>query len=122
MQSEIVKRKRFTSREIGFIYETIACNYLIKSGFEVIKKNLFTRFGEIDILAKKEENFYIFEVKGGKNFEEIYERFSKTKMLKLNKLAQYICRKENLESIYVDGIIICAKEGTIMIRHIKNIL
>ncbi|GEM_PF-467956 len=122
MQSEILKEKRLSSRAIGLFYEKIACSYLIKNGFTILGKNIYTRFGEIDILAKKDGIFYIFEIKGGKSREANFERFSRTKIERLGKLAEIFRIKYNLKFILVDGLVIVAMEGNITVIHVKNIL
>ncbi len=122
MQSETQNGIKISSRKVGLFYEKIAQIYLLNQGYEIIAKNLFTKYGEIDILAKKEFRFYIFEVKGGKRKEEIFERFSKQKLERLKKLSEFIRVKYNLKLLFTDGIIIVTMEGTISVIHIKNIL
>lgn len=122
MQSETQNGIKISSRKVGLFYEKIAQIYLLNQGYEIIAKNLFTKYGEIDILAKKKFRFYIFEVKGGKRKEEIFERFSKQKLERLKKLSEFIRVKYNLKLLFTDGIIIVTMEGTISVIHIKNIL
>lgn len=43
--------------------EDLAAEYLIANGYSIIDKNFHTRFGEIDIIAKKFETIYIIEVR-----------------------------------------------------------
>ena len=43
--------------------EWIAVNYLIRNGYVIKKRNYFTQFGEIDIIAKKNNYIHIIEVK-----------------------------------------------------------
>lgn len=56
---------------IGNIGEEIAQNYLIQQGCKILQKNYYSRFGEIDIIAEKENTLLFIEVKYRKN-----ERFS----------------------------------------------
>lgn len=51
------------SREIGDIGEQTVCDYLQKSGYEIIKRNFTVRGGEIDIIAKKNGTVCFVEVK-----------------------------------------------------------
>jgi putative endonuclease len=49
---------------IGKKAELIAKNFLKKKGYKLIKSNWWLKkFGEIDIIAQKEEVFYFIEVK-----------------------------------------------------------
>lgn len=57
--------KKFTSKKqkLGLLGEKAAETYLVKQGFEVIDRNYATRFGEIDIIATKQNRLYFFEIK-----------------------------------------------------------
>lgn len=52
--------------EIGKIGENITKRFLMKHGFEVIETNYRTRYGEIDIIAKKDNILRFVEVKSVK--------------------------------------------------------
>ena len=49
--------KNFTSKsqKIGKIGEDIAAKFLMKHGFSVLDRNYTKKWGEIDIIAQKEE-------------------------------------------------------------------
>jgi putative endonuclease len=49
--------------EIGKIGENITKTFLMKHGFSVIETNYRTRYGEIDIIAKKDNKLRFIEVK-----------------------------------------------------------
>ncbi len=50
-------------REIGNIGENIACMFLEKHGFEIIERNYLRKWGELDIVAKKDGVIRFIEVK-----------------------------------------------------------
>lgn len=50
-------------RETGKIYESKAVAFLQNKGYEIIERNYFTRYGEIDIIAKEDGYFVFIEVK-----------------------------------------------------------
>ncbi|MFA6608513.1 MAG: YraN family protein [Candidatus Paceibacterota bacterium] len=52
--------------EIGKIGENITQTFLMKHGFSVIETNYRTRYGEIDIIAKKDNVLRFIEVKSVK--------------------------------------------------------
>ena len=52
--------------EIGKIGEQIAKTFLVKHGFSVLELNYRTKFGEIDIIAKKDSKLRFVEVKSVK--------------------------------------------------------
>ena len=51
------------TREIGYQGEKRAVDYLKSIGYEIIKTNFYTKFGEIDIIAKEETCIIFVEVK-----------------------------------------------------------
>lgn len=56
-----------STREVGNESETVAMNYLIRHGHEIIERNWRTRWCEIDIVSRKGEVLYFTEVKHRKN-------------------------------------------------------
>ena len=52
--------------EIGKIGENIANSFLVKHGFLVLQRNYHTHYGEIDIIAKKDNILRFVEVKSVK--------------------------------------------------------
>ncbi|ETB64057.1 TPA: hypothetical protein DIC38_00950 [Candidatus Nomurabacteria bacterium] len=57
--------KSFTSnsQKIGKIGEDLACRFLMKHGFFVLERNYTRKWGEIDIIAIKDNKIYFVEVK-----------------------------------------------------------
>jgi len=57
--------KIFTSgtQKIGKIGENIATKFLVKHGFSVLDRNYTKKWGEIDIVAEKDNKLYFVEVK-----------------------------------------------------------
>ncbi len=57
--------KIFTSnsQKIGELGEDIACEFLMKHGFSILERNYTKKWGEIDIIAQKDEKRYFIEVK-----------------------------------------------------------
>lgn len=47
----------------GQTAETAAAQYLLKLGWRILARNIFTRYGEIDILAKHGEEYVCVEVR-----------------------------------------------------------
>ena len=57
-----------TYREIGDGGEEATANFLLKNGYEILKRNYTVRGGEVDIIAKKNDVIAFVEVKTrGKN-------------------------------------------------------
>lgn len=57
--------KNFTSKtqKIGELGESVSCRYLKKHGFNIIERNYTRKWGEIDIIAIKDNVLYFIEVK-----------------------------------------------------------
>ena len=64
--------KNFISKtqRIGELGEDVACKFLIRHGFAILERNYTRRWGEIDIVAEKENKTYFVEVKS-KSVESI---------------------------------------------------
>ena len=57
--------KKFTSdtQKIGELGENLGVKFLMKHGYSILDRNYTKKWGEIDIIAKKEERLYFIEVK-----------------------------------------------------------
>ena len=57
--------KNFTSdsQKIGKLGEDVACKFLMKHSFVVLERNYTQKWGEIDIIAQKDDKLYFIEVK-----------------------------------------------------------
>jgi putative endonuclease len=54
---------RTEKQEVGKIGEDIATRFLVKHGFEIILRNYLKKYGEIDIICKKNRKIHFVEVK-----------------------------------------------------------
>ena len=68
-----------TTKEIGDLGESIACKFLSNKGFEVVERNYWKKWGEIDIVAKKGGILHFVEVKSvtRENLGELGGKFSR---------------------------------------------
>lgn len=57
------------TRRFGIIGEKIAQGYLINKGYEILETNFYTKRGEIDIIAKKDNYIIFVEVKTRTNLK-----------------------------------------------------
>ena len=104
------------TRKKGLKAEKLATNYLKKHNYKIITTNFYSKFGEIDIIAYKDNTFHFIEVKSGVNFEPIYN-ITPSKLNKIIKTAKYYIKINKITSSWcIDAIIIKDK-----INHIKNI-
>lgn len=95
------------SRAKGTIAEEQACSYLRRQGFRIIDRNVSSRFGEIDILAMKEEVLHIVEVKSSPTYTQAVENITPDKIRKILMTAQSYMKKRRLDLDYVlDAVIV----------------
>jgi putative endonuclease len=60
------------SRQKGNIAEDTACAFLIQNGYEIVCRNFYSRYGEVDIIANKDGVVRFVEVKSGQKFEPLF--------------------------------------------------
>ena len=129
MEEETLKKdlKDLDSRELGFLAEGIARHYLIKNGYEILASNYKFKFGELDIIARKENLISFVEVKSLKNPHEGFEpemRVDRKKKNKLMNLATaYMLNKKMTDSswqIDIISVIFDIENKKARIRHFKN--
>lgn len=78
-----------SSKNIGNMGEDIAASYLLNNNFTINRRNFYSRYGEIDIIATKNDIIHFIEVKTRKNkdFANALESVTKSKQNKLIKTA-----------------------------------
>lgn len=62
-----VDDEKKTTKQIGDAGETVAANYLVRLGHEIINRNWRTKYCEIDIISVYKDTLYFTEVKYRKN-------------------------------------------------------
>ena len=105
------------TREKGNRGEDTAVQFLIKNNYIILDRNFYSRFGEIDIIAKKENVLHFVEVKSGDNFQPIYN-VSKSKLQKIIKTLNLYLKKYKLNNYYQIDVITIHKNN---IEFFKNI-
>lgn len=88
---------------IGKLGEEIAVRYLQKQGYNVFDRNIYFRYGEIDIVALKNEILYFVEVKTRTNlaYGNLEDSISYFKLQRLEKsILRYLINK-NVDNDYV---------------------
>ncbi len=105
------------SRAVGNKAEERAVKYLVKNGYEIVERNFYSKFGEIDIIAKKGRVLHFIEVKSGKNFEPVYAITPK-KVEKIIKTISYYLLKKRIECNYCIDAIIIKNQSVDMVENI----
>ena len=110
-------------REIGDAGESVACDYLAKKSWPVLQRNFYSKYGEIDIVAKDPTGTLVFcEVKTYKPNSLVgpIEAVTPQKMQKIHKTAWYYISQHHLEHTPARIDLIIVREG-IVVEHLENI-
>lgn len=104
--------------------ESLASEYLLGKGYQMLKRNFRTRFGEIDIVADKDGVTVFVEVKTkvGEDFGSPEEMINRRKINQVKKMAiVYLEGKET--KCRLDAIaVVLNKEGKVTrLTHYENV-
>ncbi|MPM74306.1 hypothetical protein SDC9_121292 [bioreactor metagenome] len=85
--------------EIGLLGEKRCVSYLKWHGYEIVEQNFQSRFGEIDIIARKKELLIFVEVKtrDEKSIAEPKEFVTYSKQAKIIRTAEIFLMKNHLD-------------------------
>ncbi len=97
---------------LGLKGEDKAQNFLIKQGFTIMERNFHSKFGEIDIIASKDEILHFIEVKStDKDYEASY-RLDNKKYQKILKTINFYLLKKGLNSDFQVDLLCIYKNKT----------
>lgn len=139
--------KVFTSetQKIGEIGENIAVKFLVKHSFSILERNYTKKWGEIDIIAEKDNKIYFIEVKSvsretldtfiPKSFNDSDERYEHRpednmhpwKLKRLSRTIQtYLLSKDSADEKewQVDLLVVylCQKEKKAKVKVVSDII
>ncbi len=99
------------SRAKGNLAEDKASDFLLENGFSIIERNFYSRFGEIDIIAIKDEVLHFIEVKSGLDFESAIQNITPRKLSRLIRTGDVYIKKNSLDVSYMyDAIVVTSKD------------
>ena len=109
-------------REIGTLGEDIPCENLLKNKYEILNRNFYTKFGEIDIVARKKDELVFIEVKAKSNNNYGYpsESVNALKRKRIISSAKYYLLKNNISNLQCRFDIIEVYLNKNIINHIEN--
>ena len=111
------------NREFGTQGEDLACEYLKNNGYEIIERNKhFSKFCEIDIIAKYKSKTIFVEVKSRKNneFGLPIEAITPAKYKNIKTGVFTYVQQNNIKNFQIDAIGITLYPK-LQIKHLKNI-
>ena len=116
-------------KEFGFFCENLAARYLHGKGYQILARNYRKPWGEIDIIAKKEDIFVFVEVKANQTEQAGFDpelRVNPSKLAKIKRTAA-LCLEYEFKSMdsewQIDIVSISLNQTTkkARIKHFKNI-
>jgi putative endonuclease len=128
MGNRQINKKGSSSIRVGRIGEKIAEEYLVTNGFEIVDKNFRTPYGEIDLVACKDDLTVFVEVKTRRSLSFGYPEGAITarKLQHMISAAQaYMQSKENSDGTWridVIAVQIGNKAEVTKITHFENLL
>lgn len=110
------------TRKTGAEYEELAAHYLKEQGYLILERNYRNRFGEIDILAKKDAQLVIVEVKYRSTAEhgDPLEAVDTRKQKKICRTASYYCMMHGIMENVPCRFDVIAIYGDGTLRHEEN--
>lgn len=110
------------NKEKGNLGELIALRYLIKNGAKILEKNYRIKTGEIDIIAKIEDELVFIEVKSRSSTRYGYpaEAVNYKKINKISNVARYFMLINNFNDVPIRFDVIEIYFNEKKINHIIN--
>ena len=122
----MIRRDNLYKKKLGNYGEEIASKYLEKLKYKIIIRNFNTYQGEIDIIAKDEEEYVFIEVKTrtSRKYGRPIDSINKQKISHIVKASKYFIYRNSLDSkkIRFDVIEVYVDKSKTNINHFKNIL
>ena len=106
------------SRAKGNIAENKASLFLQENAFSIIEKNFYSRFGEIDIIASKDNVLHFIEVKSGLDYESAVQNITPSKLSKFIKTVHVYMKKNALDVDFMIDAVIVTPEKIELIENI----
>lgn len=103
-------------KEVGIYYEKIACDVLESLNYEILLKNIYVNHLEIDVIARKNNTIFFFEVRKRKNFQ--LPIISRNKITNLyNACERWILKNKLINNEFVISLIVFFNESQYEIIH-----
>lgn len=109
-------------RKIGTEYEEKAVALLEEQGYLILERNYHNRYGEIDIIARRESVLVFVEVKfrNHQDFGDPMEAVGRQKQRRICRVALYYCSRLGVGTEVSCRFDVVAIYGDQTIRHIEN--
>ena len=120
----LASKKQTPLAELGAQGETYVMQWLTKHGYHILHRNYHTRYGEIDIIARKTKLIAFVEVKlRTTNYFTLSEIITFSKQNKIIATARYFCVKDLHEDDMIyrfDVALIHRHDNDFSLEYIEN--
>lgn len=103
----------------GFDSEQKAVKFLENNSFKIICRNYKTKFGEIDIIAKKDDIVHFIEVKSTNGDYETLYRITKSKYNKILKTINLYLQNQFINNDFQIDVITIEKNNIEFIQNVS---
>ncbi len=98
--------------------EEKAVEYLIAQGFDILERNFHSKFGEVDIIARKNGILHFIEVKSSERYEPIYA-ITPAKLSKILRTVEYYRMKHRSTLAYQIDALLVRKDAIELVENIS---
>ena len=121
---------KINNKELGFLGENIAGKFLESSGYIILDRNYSKSFGEIDLIAQKDDCVSFVEVKTNQStVSKIFSpelRVDRKKIAHISKVANIYLESKGwlgIKEWQIDivSVIISTDDKKAQVKHLKNI-
>ncbi|MDD7704548.1 YraN family protein [Campylobacter sp.] len=102
----------------GFEAENRACEYLHSLGYNIIERNFHSKFGEIDIIAKRADMLHFIEVKATNTTNSAIYRITPAKMRKILRTIEFYFLRKGIMCAYEIDALCIDKDKVELIKNI----
>ncbi len=106
------------SRSKGDVAEEVTCKFLQERGFMIVERNFYSRFGEIDIIARREGLLHFIEVKSAQNYELAVQNVTPKKVQKILKTVDVYMKKKHIDTSYCIDVAIVTPKNIELLQNI----
>ncbi|AJC86866.1 YraN family protein [Campylobacter sp. RM16704] len=103
----------------GIEGENKACDFLRIQGFDILERNFHSKFGEIDIIAKKNNILHFIEVKSTQGNYEVAYRLDLKKYNKITKAVEYYFMKHKSQENFQLDLLCVYKDDIKLLENIS---
>jgi putative endonuclease len=110
------------NQAVGRWGEQAAADYLVERGYEIVARNIRTPYGEIDLVARKDDITIFVEVKARttKAYGPPEVAVTPRKQAHMLGCAEHYAQQNELEHWQIDVIAVEQLDGRVEIMHFEN--